>query len=1057
MNVTLESLRFARKPASRPGNRNGLLAGLCLFFAAAAGQAQPLNITTLAGRAGQGNVDGTATNAQFKALRAVAVDASNNVYVADTENHTIRKITAAGVVSTFAGSPGIHGSTDNTGTNALFFRPSGITVDSSNNVFVADTGNNTIRKITPAGVVTTLAGSAGNHGTNDNTGTNALFFRPSGIVMDSLGNIFVSDSGNNTIRKITAGVVSTFAGAPGVFGSADGSGGGALFSGPQGIAVDASRTLYVADTGNGTIRKITSGGAVSTLAGSPGNFGSTNATGTNALFYAPQGIAADAAGGVYVADSGNHVIRKITGAGVVTTIAGSAGNFGSANGQDVSARFWSPVGMAIDATTNLFVADLGNNLVRKINPANLVSALAGSPSIGSADGASQIARFSFPQGVTVDLATNTYVADTANHTIRKINAAGQVSTLAGLAGNPGSVDNTGTNASFNGPQGTAVDSSGNIFVADTANHLIRKVTPAGVVSAFAGTAGVSGTADGTNTGAQFYAPQALVVDGPGNVFVADTLNNLIRKITPAGVVTTIAGSYEFFGSSDGTNTNARFHWPTGIAIDGAGNLFVADYLNHVIRELTPSGTNWVVTTIAGTAGFWGNVDGTNGGVRFYGPRGVSVDNSGAIYVSDSGNQTIRKLTASGTNWLAGTVGGLAGKAGNTDGAGTAAQFNQPAGLALSSAGFLYVADSDNNTIRFNGGGSALITGLVVDPQYHSVLISWNTPIGATAQVLYGVTPSYGSFSSFDSGLKTSHSFLITGLATNSTYYFQVNDTAGTNQFSTAGSFVTGGNSLVVDAPHAAFTGIWTIDTAAQNKYSSYYQFASSTPGGDTADATFRPNILTEGRYDVYLWYPDGTNRSTHVPVLVSSSSGDVTVNVDQTGNGGGWRLLAAGQYFAAGSGGFAQIGNGTGESGKLVVADAMQWIYNANQDAPTNGSVPGWWTDFYYGTNFVNGSALAANGRTLYENYVIGLDPTVADAKLNFQIAPTYPGFQLTFSPWQGGRNYQLLGTTNLANPVWTVVPTAAATQNSNGDGVINYPSTSGAKTFYRLLITPVP
>jgi sugar lactone lactonase YvrE len=1057
MNVTFESIRFARNPSTQSGNHNGVLLGICLLFAAAEGQAQPLNFTTLAGRAGQGNVDGTATNAQFKSLRAVTIDSSNNVFVADTENHTIRKITPAGIVSTFAGSPGIHGSTDNAGTNALFFRPSGIAVDGSNNVLVADTGNNTIRKITPAGVVSTLAGSAGNHGTNDNSGTNALFFRPSGVAIDNLGNIFVTDSGNNTIRKITAGVVSTFAGAPGVFGSADGSGGGAFFSGPQGIAVDQTRNLYVTDTGNGTIRKITSAGAVTTVAGSPGNFGSINATGTNALFHAPQGIASDAAGNLYVADSGNHVIRKITAAAVVTTVAGSAGNSGSANGQDVTARFWSPVGIAIDGTLNIFVADLGNNLVRKINPTNFVSTLAGSPSIGSADGAGLAARFNFPQGVTVDLATNAYVADTANHTIRKISAAGQVSTFAGSAGNPGSVNNTGTNASFNSPQGAAVDSSGNIFVADTANHVIRKITSGGVVSTFAGSVGISGTADGTNTSAQFNSPQSLVVDDSGNVFVADTLNNLIRKITSAGVVTTIAGSYEFFGSSDGTNTNARFYWPSGIALDGTGNLYVADYLNHVIRKLTPSGTNWVVSTIAGLAGFWGNVDGTNGGARFYGPRGVSVDNSGAIYVSDSGNQTIRKLTASGTNWLASTLGGQAGTAGNVDGAGTGAQFYQPGGLALSSAGILYIADSDNNTIRFDGGGSALITGLVVDPQYHSVLISWNTPVGSTAQVLYGLTPSYGSFSSIDSSLRTSHSFLITGLATNTTYYFQINCGAGTNQFSTAASFVTSGNSLVVDAPHAAFTGIWTIDTAAQNKYSSYYQFTSSTPGSDMADATFRPNILTEGRYDVYIWYPDGTNRSTHVPVLVSSSSGDVTTSVDQTSNGGGWRLLGAGQYFAAGSSGFTQVGNGTGESGKLVVADAMQWVYNLNQDAPTNGSVPGWWAQFYFGTNSVNGSALAANGRTLYENYVIGLDPTAPDSQLHFQVTPLNPGLQLTFGPWQGGRSYQLLSTTNLTNPVWTLVATPAATQHSNGDGVINYTNPTGAKAFYRLLITPIP
>jgi sugar lactone lactonase YvrE len=320
---------------------------------------------------------------------------------------------------------------------------------------------------------------------------------------------------------------------------------------------------------------------VSTFAGS-GTAGSTDATGTAASFSNPRAVAVDASGNVYVADFINHKIRKITPAGVVSTFAGS-GFTGSTDGTGTAASFRNPSGVAVDASGNVYVADYGNHKIRKITPSGVVSTFAGSGTQGSADATGTAASFNAPFGLAVDASGNIYVADTGNHKIRKITPAGVVSTLAG-SGSYGSTDGTGTAAIFAFPNGVALDASGNVYVADTNNNKIRKITSAGVVSTFAGS-GTQGSIDGTGTAASFDYPTGVAVDASGNVYVADTFNNKIRKITPAGVVSTLAGSGAQ-GSTDATGTAASFHYPAGVAVDAAGNVYVADYNNHKIRKIT---------------------------------------------------------------------------------------------------------------------------------------------------------------------------------------------------------------------------------------------------------------------------------------------------------------------------------------------------------------------------------------------------------------------------------------------------------------------------------------
>jgi sugar lactone lactonase YvrE len=885
-------------------------------------------VSTLAGGlTSYGSADGTGAAAQFNFPTGTAVDGSGNIYVADQGNHRIRKITPAGVVTTLAGSS--QGFAEGTGSAARFDVPYGVAVDGSGNVYVADASNNRIRKITPAGEVTTFAGS-GASGFADGTGAAAQFAFPQGIAIDASGNLFVADANNHRIRKITsAGEVTTLAGS-GTAGFAEGTGTDAQFNAPIGLTVDASGNVYVADQNNHRIRKITSAGAVTTLAGS-GTSGFANGTGTAAQFNTPIGVGLDASENVYIGDFGNSLIRKITPAGVVTTFAGST--FGVTDGIGSTAQFRSPAGLAIDGSGNIYVAGANSRSIRKIerkpilagssviadigthnvtlqvtdgnggteqqsftvtvnavvppvfenstpSASNLtttgftlnadidkagtiyyvlvadgasaptseevkagtgsfgygqvasgsvvvsvadfshafsitglesataydvyvvaqddkvdpdlqaaptkielttlnslptftstpvtsvnvgdiysyeiagsdldedeltytaptlpswltlsdpsVSTFAGSGSADFADGTGTAAEFNYPTGVALDASGNIYVADADNNSIRKITPEGVVTTLAG-SGTAGFADGTGTAAQFNFPYGVAVDGSGNVYVADLENHRIRKISPAGVVITLAGS-GTAGFAEGTGSAAQFNYPGGIAVDDMGNVFVGDFDNHSIRKITPSGEVTTLAGS-GFSGFSDGTGSAAEFSGPAGLSLDASGNVFVADLLNHSIRKITPIGE---VTTLAGN-GYDGFEDGTGSEAEFSHPDGVSVDASGNVFVADNSNHSIRKITPSG---VVTTVAGN-GYSGDEDGPLSSAEFDNPIGIAVDASGNIFVGDSDNNSIRKITQNLSLIgTPMVSDQGANNVVLEVSDGKGGTEQQSFTIT------------------------------------------------------------------------------------------------------------------------------------------------------------------------------------------------------------------------------------------------------------------------------------------------------------------------------
>ena len=326
-----------------------------------------------------------------------------------------------------------------------------------------------------------------------------------------------------------------------------------------------------------------------------------------ARFNDPQGIAVDAAGMLYVADGGNQRIRKVTTAGVVTTLAGS-GTAAFSNGSGAAASFSAPQGIAVHATGNIYVGDSDNNCIRKVTPAGVVTTLAGEGINGGnyVDGSATVARFNIPSGVTVDSAGNVYVADPGNARIRKVTPAGVVTTLAGL-GNSVFADGTGAAASFNNPMGISVDSVGNAYVADNGNHRVRRVTPAGVVTTLAGS-GAAAFADGEGPTASFVGPTGVAVDGAGNVYVADVTR--IRRVTPAGAVTTLVGSGTA-GFADGIGSTASFKGGAmAVAVDAKENVWVADTANRMIRQVVTDGIGQLVVTwnapaSTGTSGLTG--------------------------------------------------------------------------------------------------------------------------------------------------------------------------------------------------------------------------------------------------------------------------------------------------------------------------------------------------------------------------------------------------------------------------------------------------------------------
>ncbi len=687
---------------------------LLFIFAASAVWAQQFVINTVAG--GTAPSSGPALMTSIGDPPRVAVDAAGNVYFGSL--HSVFKADRLGALTRIAGT-GRAGYTGDGGPAlaAQLNFPDGITVDSAGNIYVADRAAQVIRKIS-GGNISTFAGNGTAGYTGDGgQATAAQLNGPTGVTTDPAGNIYVADTGNNVVRRIsTGGVITTFAGNgnPGYSGDGVPATTTALNQ-PQGVIWDAGGNLDIADTNNQRVRRVSPDGTIATVAGnglaeySGDNVGGTgivtssgdNGPATQAPVVLPTDVAADQAGNLYVADFGNSKIRIVSSGGIITTLIGNQDGVPEEDGQAAaSIRLNGPTGLAVDSSGTVYFTEgsvgtgsglvQGDYMVWKVS-GGIFSSFAGTglQSYSGDGGAAASAQFNKPSGIAIDGAGNIYIADTLNHRIRKMTPGGSIATVAGtgVAGFSGDA-NTATNAQLNGPSGVAVDFAGTIYIADTNNNRVRVVTPDGTIYTLAGNgnAGFFGDGGMAINGA-LHAPQGVAVDGQGNFYIADTLDHRVRKVTQNGnIITTIAGNgIAGFGGDGGPGPNASLNNPVSVAVDAGGNVYIADQENGRIRMVAQNGT---ISTFAG--------DGNTLASQLYNPSGVAVDGQGNVDIADTGHSLIRQAFSGGIVTIAGT--GACCYAGD-GGPASSALLNAPWGVGIDPSGIIYFADTGNNAIR----------------------------------------------------------------------------------------------------------------------------------------------------------------------------------------------------------------------------------------------------------------------------------------------------------------------------------------------------------------------
>lgn len=752
----------------------------------------------------------------------IAFDGSGNLFITDTDNHSIRKVAPGGIITTVAGTPGRRGFAGDNGlaTQALLDSPVGIAVDGSGNLYIAEAGNNRIRKVTAAdGKITTFAGTgSGSYGGDGGLATAANLNFPYGLALDKDNNLYVADVNNHRIRKINVadGKISTVAGngATGFNGDDILATGASIFS-PINIAFDKDGNLFISDNGNHRIRRVNAAnGLISTIAGTgQSGFAGDGGPGNQARLSNPAGVVVDGENNVYFADRGNHRVRKISaGTNIISTIAGAGPSGFNGDGLSVLAsRLSVPSSIAIDQAGNLFIADRENLRVRRIvfaaamdevspvvtitvptsessyattespfklsgtatdnkgvalvrwsndrggsgaaggtanwsvsgitlqngpnnltvtawdangnatsarllvnfNPSQIIATLAGNGSAGSGgDGGSAIAANLFtPTGIAVDARGNLFIADSENHRVRKVTPAGLILPFAG-SGKLGSSGDGGQalNAAFNRPQSVAVDASGNVYIADTGNQRIRKVDANGVITTIAGNgqAGFEGDGGPANQ-ASLNVPFQVAVDAAGNLYIADSFNRRVRKVSAGnGSISTFAGDGRIGSSGDGGQaTAAQFLLPYGVAADKNGVVYILDAFDNRVRRV---GQDGVISNYVGTGNFGYSGDGGPAVSATIDPLSyISLDADGNLFIADRFNHAIRKVTAA--TGIITTVAGV-GRASGFSGDGSVpqlARINSPLDVTFDRVGNMYIADTGNQRIRKVFSASALKT------------------------------------------------------------------------------------------------------------------------------------------------------------------------------------------------------------------------------------------------------------------------------------------------------------------------------------------------------------
>jgi sugar lactone lactonase YvrE len=666
------------------------------------GAVHPSSIGDLATLAGGFLGDGgAATSAMFASAWDVAVAANGDVYVSDTYNHRVRKFTPGGAITTIAGN----GTSSAAGDGGLAVAaglnlPTAIALDAAGNLLIADSGNHRVRRVTPGGVISTIAGTgvAGSLG-DGGPAASAQLNDPEGLALDAAGNVYVAEHTGNRVRKFAVGgSIQTIAGTGVASFSGDGGvGTAATLNRPSSLVVSASGDVFIADVNNHRVRKLTAGGTISTYAGNGTTTCSTGGVATSASITAPSGLALDAAGQLYVSGPCDMVLVVSPG-NTLAVVAGTTETGFNGDGDTAGHWIYGPAGMDLDAFGGLVFADAGNNLVRRVAlSAQTITTIAGR--MNAVDGALAVGgMLGAPEDVAFGPSGELYVAEGDRSRVRRMDPDGTIYTVAGNGrfgrdgdGGPATFANLGQ------LMGIGVLPGGELVVADRYYGVVRMIALSGVISTVAG-AGINTVDNVAANTSSIPGVTALAVGPDGSVYIAT--RNKVRRFTVGGLITTVAGTGASSSGTAGYNgdglpaTLAQLNAPQGLGVDDTGALYIADTNNHRIRKVVGGIISTVAGNgVAGTAGDGGAA--TSASLQY--PRGVDVDRDGRIYISDSNNARIRAVSTDGSiSTVAGTgVAGFNAEAGT----GAAVQLAQPRGIAVRSDGLLAISDRNNLRVR----------------------------------------------------------------------------------------------------------------------------------------------------------------------------------------------------------------------------------------------------------------------------------------------------------------------------------------------------------------------
>lgn len=619
------------------------------------------------GHSGFSGDGGPATKAEMNVPAGLAFDAKGNLYIADRANHRVRRVDTKGTITTVAGN-GTAGFSGDGGpaTKASLNLPSGLVVDSKGNLYIADRSNNRVRVVSSNGIIKTFAGNGENGYHGDNMpALKATLDKPFGLALDKHNNLYIADRGNNRVRKVDAsGLISTVAGDGGFYFIGDnGPAYRASIAGPTGLAVDGDGNVYIADRQNNRIRMVDKLGMIRTVMGTGQqdyNGDSELARETN--LHLPFSVALDKKGDLLVIDRSHYRIRKLIMKGnKVTTVAGNGIKlFGGDGGPSQGANLEFPHGIDVDSNDNVIIADKAHYRIRKISPDGIISTIAGNGIRGNVgDGGPALKASVYPMRLRVSDKNEIFFISPSGFVslVRKVDPKGKIHEYitTGDADYQKAVLTSGSGASSKSDitvisqfSDLAIDKKGNLYLSDRINHQIRKLPPSGKIQTIAGTGDSNYFGDGgPATRAAFRDPGAITLDDDGNLYVADAANNMIRKIDTRGIISTIAGNGKHTDSGDGGPAlKAGLRSIDSLVFNPAGELHIVETNTHHIRKIKKDGT---IVTVAGRPGIQGNFGDGGPATRamLKQPADIAFDSKGNMYITDMGNNSIRKVDTRG--------------------------------------------------------------------------------------------------------------------------------------------------------------------------------------------------------------------------------------------------------------------------------------------------------------------------------------------------------------------------------------------------------------------------